>query len=313
MTRGTPDALPCVTNCGPPQSLCPLGFWGVAAIGCVPPLTFTLSAAMHVRDLVELAARIAVSASSADAQSAHDPKGRSIQTYWSAARCRMDRWTRAIRRQGELILRGQITSREAWTRFEPLFQEILAAELVSRIAAAAAAASDARRKEAELEPVARSVFTAHLEVRGKVLQLLLTGERQGVPAAKQLNDLRRRVERWTDLLLAHLAPVTSIHDFAFEPNRAVDFADDLRSGGSLDEQQLARELLFSSFRGSLLSRLTLASPNADLNETIGRSLLALFGEDRDQPAGESGWLSRISRMTDDAQEMLDEIAAMEVG
>ena len=264
---------------------------------------------MHVRDLVELAARIAVSASSG-LPPANDPKGRGIQIYWSAARCRSDRWIRAIRWQGELILRGQVTSREAWKNFQPLFQEILAAELVTRIAAAASVAHDARRKEAELEPVARSVFTAHLEVRAKVLQLLLTGERQGVPAAKQLNDLRRRVERWTDLLLAHLASAVSVHDFAFEPNRAADFATDLRSGGSFDEQELARELLFSSFRGSLLAHLTAASPNADLNETIGRSLVALFG-DSSEPAGESGWLARISRMTDDAQEMLDEIAAME--
>ena len=266
---------------------------------------------MHVRDLVELAARIAVSSSS-DLPLAHDPKGRSIQTYWSAARCRSDRWTRSIRRQGELILRGEISSREAWKNFQPLFQEILAGELVTRIAAAASAAHDARRKEAELEPVARSVFTAHLEVRSKVLQLLLTGDRQGVPTARQLNDLRRRIERWTDLLLAHLTSTTSVHDFAFEPNRVADFADDLHSGGSLDEHALAKELLFSSFRGSLLSRLTAASPNADLNETIGRSLTTLFRGESEQPSGKSGWLARISRMTDDAQEMLDEIAAMEV-
>jgi hypothetical protein len=265
---------------------------------------------MHIRELVELAARIAVSSSS-NQRPTDDPKGRCIQTYWSAARCRADRWTRSIRRQGELILRGELTSREAWKNFQSLFQEILAGELVTRIAAAASAAHDARRKEAELEPVARNVFTAHLEVRGKVLQLLLTGDRQGVPAARQLNDLRRRIERWTDLLLAHLASAISVHDFAFEPNRVADFAADLRSGGSFDEQELAKDLLFSSFRGSLLSHLTAASPNADLNETIGRSLTALFGDDSEQPIGESGWLARISRMTDDAQEMLDEIAAME--
>ncbi len=266
---------------------------------------------MHVRDLVELAARIAVTSSS-NVHSIHDPKGRSIQTYWSAARCRSDRWTRSIRRQGEMILRGEITSREAWARFEPLFLEILASELVSRIVAAAALAHDARRKSAELEPVARSVFTAHLEVRSKVLQLLLTGERHGVAAAKKLNDFRRRVERWTDLLLAHLSPATDIHDFAFEPNRSADFADDLRSGGSFDEQHLAKELMFSSLRGSLLSHLTAVSPNADLNETIGRSLSSLFNSSHEE-AGEAGWLARISQMTDDAQGMLDEIVAMEAG
>lgn len=210
-------------------------------------------------------------------------------------------------------MRGENSSLDAWRNFQPLFQEILAGELVTRLVAAASAAYDARREQAEFESVARSVFIAHLEVRSKVLQLLLTGERQGVTAAKQLNDLRRRIERWTDLLLAHMVPAISVHDFAFEPNRAADFADDLRSGGTFDEQHLARELLFSSFRGSLLSHLTAVSPNADLNESIGRSLVALFGDSRAETDGESDWLSRISRMTDDAQEMLDEIEAMEVG
>src|SRR5258706_10574885 len=120
---------------------------------------------MHVRDLVELAARIAVDESSTEQSITNTASGRNLQTSWSAARCRTDRWLSTIRRQGEQILRGEQTSREAWTAFVPLFQEILASELLTRIAAAAAAAHDLRRKEAELEPVARSVFTAHLEVR----------------------------------------------------------------------------------------------------------------------------------------------------
>ena len=266
---------------------------------------------MHVRDLVELGARIAVGFSQSPVSGSELPI-RGIQTYWSASKCRCDRWTRAIRRQGELILQGKVTSREAWPRLVPLFQEVLAGELLTRIAAAAAAAHDAREKVTELEPVARSVFTAHLEARGKVLQLLLTGERQEVSEAKRLNDLRRRIERWTDMLLARFAQCASIHDFAFEPNRMQDFAEDLVRNGRAEELDLARQLVLSSLRGSLLSQLSAASPNADLNEKIGGSLRGLFLLKAEQPDAEIGWLARISRMTDDAQDLLDEIAAMEL-
>ena len=38
-----------------------------------------------------------------------------------------------------------------------------------------------------------------------------------------LNRLRCRVERWTDMLLAHLASYIAIDEFAFEPARARDF------------------------------------------------------------------------------------------
>jgi hypothetical protein len=262
---------------------------------------------MHVRDLVELGARIAVGSCHPLANRPDFPS-RSIQTYWSASKCRCDRWTRAIRRQRELILQGKVTSREAWTRFLPLFQEILASELLTRIAAAAASAHDAREKVTELEPVARSVFSAHQEARGKVLQLLLTGERQGVPEAKRLNDLRRRIERWTDMLLARFVHMANVNDFAFEPNRMQDFADDVVTSGVAEEQQLAGQLVFSSLRGSLLSQLAAPSPNADLNEKIGSSLRNLFVPRVEQQDAETGWLARISQMADDAQELLDEIA-----
>src|SRR4051812_25143392 len=111
------DALLCpISTRGPPQSLCPLGVWGVAAerefllpalnrnpptpapAPALTPPPLPRSSAMHIRDLVELSARIAVSASSDDPLPARDPKGRSIQPYWSAPRCRTDRWIRAIRR-----------------------------------------------------------------------------------------------------------------------------------------------------------------------------------------------------------------------
>jgi hypothetical protein len=45
--------------------------------------------------------------------------------------------------------------------------------------------------------------------------------------------LRRRTERWTDLLLGHLVQDFDVADFAFEERRSRDFANDqLRAGDS---------------------------------------------------------------------------------
>lgn len=261
---------------------------------------------MHVRDLVELGARIAV-CSKGSPQDSSDHQARDVQTYWSASKCLIERWTRAIGRQSELIQQHGVKARPSWRRAVPLLQEVLCSELVTRLVAAAGSARDAARKEAELGPVARNILTAHLDLRTKVLKLLLVGERLEVPEAKALNDLRRKVERWTDMLLAHFASTIDIQDFAFEPNRAKDFAEDLAAEGPLGDTEFACKLILSSLRGSLLTHLTAASPNADLNERIGSSLLCIFSEARDIPAGASGWLARISRSADDAQQMIDQM------
>ena len=75
------------------------------------------------------------------------------------------------------------------------------------------------RGEDDLSPAARNIFAGHLDARRRLLTLLTDGRAIELPNAVRLNHLRRRVERWTDLLLAHTSGWTDVSEFAFEPAR----------------------------------------------------------------------------------------------
>ena len=154
-----------------------------------------------------------------------------------------------------------------------MLEEILASELLTRLWTAAAAAYDAARGDQELSPVARNIFSGHLDARRRLLALLADGRVILLPEAVQLNHLRRRVERWTDMLLAHLAPLIDIEEFAFEPARARDFAEDLDHESAHAETRFTSQLVLVSLRASFADGLSDRSPNADLNRRIGAAIL----------------------------------------
>ena len=180
-------------------------------------------------------------------------------------------------------------------QFAPCWKRSSPRELLTRLWTAAAAAYDAARNDQELSPVARNIFAGHLDARRRLLALLADGRVILLPEAVKLNHLRRRVERWTDMLLAHLAPLIDIEEFAFEPDRARDFAEDLDHESAHAEHRFTSQLVLVSLRASFADGLSDRSPNADLNRRIGAAILgALPRRDSDSTSlVKSLWLQRI--------------------
>src|SRR4029453_16328671 len=107
---------------------------------------------MHARELAELAALVAV----------HSPvlihgQGRaphsSIEQYWTASKCRLDRWGRLLRQLAAAACEPQPPATLSWARIRPLLEEILVTELLTRLWTAAAAAYDAAHGDQDLEPI----------------------------------------------------------------------------------------------------------------------------------------------------------------
>ncbi|MDX1945075.1 MAG: hypothetical protein SFU86_06685 [Pirellulaceae bacterium] len=266
---------------------------------------------MHARDLAELAALIAVH-SPVLVEGAEPPLAWQ-EAYWAAARCRLDRWTRMLRRlagaAGELPRPATLS----WSRIRPLLEEILVAELLARLWAAVAAAHDARQGTANLAPVARNVLAGHLEARRRLLALLADSTALLPGEAAVLNQLRLRVERWNDVLLAHPARWIDVAEFAFDPDRAADFAADLAHAQSRDERELAAQLVVASLRASLASSLADPSPSSDLNRRIGTAILGCYqGELFAAPAPASPlWIEQMSAIASDTQAMIDELVRLD--
>src|SRR5436190_13800894 len=204
---------------------------------------------MHARELAELAALVAVHSPAIIHGSGRVPHSVSEQ-YWAASKCRLDRWGRLLRQLTASTDQTLRPATLAWPRVRPVLEEILATEILTRLWTATAAAYDSARSDQELEPVARNIFSGHLDARRRLLTLLADGRVITLPDAVKLNHLRRRVERWTDMLLAHLAGMIDINEFAFEPERAHDFAEDLDHQAAQAERRVTCRLMLLSLKAS---------------------------------------------------------------
>ena len=267
---------------------------------------------MHARDLAELAALVAVHAPLLAEGHGRVPTSTSEQ-YWAASKCRLDRWTRLLvqlRAAGDEPVRPATLS---WARIRPALEEILVSELLTRLWAATAVAYDTAHGEDDLVPVAQNIFSDHLDVRRRLLELLADGRVIELPEAVALNHLRRRVERWTDMLLAHLARLTDISLYAFDTARAGDFAEDLDHDAAQAEHRFTCQLILASLRASFAEGLAERSPNTDLNRRIGAALLAAFREEVTDSSGlvKSLWLERISRTASDTEGMIEELLELD--
>ncbi len=268
--------------------------------------------AMHARDLVELAALVAVHSPVLIHGAGRVPKA-AIEEYWIASRCRLDRWTRLLRRLADAGTQVPLPAPLHRARVQPVLEEILASELLTRLWTAASVAYDRLRDDEELAPVARNVFHGHLEARRRLLLLIADGRAIELSDGVSLNHLRRRVERWTDMLLAHVARDVDITEFAFEPDRALEFAEDLAHEAVSAERQFTCQLILSSLRAAFQTKLANRSPNLDLNRRLGSAILGCFREELFDATGlvKPLWVERLSVTADDAQGMIDELVRID--
>jgi hypothetical protein len=285
---------------------------------------------MHARELVDLAAVVAFHAP-ALIRAARDIPEESVEGYWVASKCRLDRWGRTLKRLTIALEKGdrpnlperpatnprpvpgfaQIGPVPFFTPFRGVLEEILASEVLTRIWTAAMCAYDQARNTDLMEPVARSVLIGHMEARHRVLTLLVSRTGLGAEEAIQLNALRSRTERWSDALVGYLASEYDVAQFAVEPDRARDFAEDLAHQRGQPGGRYAWPLLLASLRVAFRQSLAAGSPNPDLNARIAASLLACFPAEVFDGTGQvvSAWLLRISHVASEAEGMLDELLA----
>jgi hypothetical protein len=269
---------------------------------------------MHSRELAELAALVAVNSSVL----IHGP-GRILpecnQQYWSASKCRLDRWGRLLRRLQAAVDEPQLPATLTWPRVRPALEEILVGEMLTRLWTVVAIAYDSAQDVEEMAPVARSVFSGHLEARSRLLSLMADGRVIALPEGVQLNHLRRRCERWTDMLLAHFSRHVAIDGFAFEIERARDFAEDLDLESAHTDNRFTCQLVLASLRASFAYGLAERSPNTDLNRRIGAAVLTAFREEVVDSTGlvKSAWLERITRTASDTEMMVEELVRLDRG
>ncbi len=256
---------------------------------------------LHARDLVELAALVAH----------HGPviiggryelAGDALEQYWVASKCRLDRWLRAL--QPRVVEPERAADRAA--KLPGLVEEIFTSETLTRVWTAILAARAALHGQSDGEMIARSVMLSHMEARNRALKFLLHGTHFSPETAVELNRLRRRSERWSDVLVGRLLQTAEVANFAVDSARAREFALDLHYQAGLVSDSQVWGLLMASLRAAFRHSLTDPSPNADLNERIAAGVLGCLGRELYDDAGQFHslrmfrWLNNIGDAPVDA-------------
>ncbi len=265
---------------------------------------------MHARELIELAALVSTHGPLL-IQSGEPIPADGVEQYWTGSKVRLDRWTRNLKQFARLLESDADAGQREnlWPAVRGTFEEILTGEILTRVWTAVLCAYDRSRGTDEVEPVARSVMLGHTEARHRALTLLMRGTGIETNESVRLNRLRRRSERWTDLLVSRLAGVHNVEEFAADPVRSRDFAQDQAGRRGVQENRLAGPLLQASLREAFEHDLDDESPNADLNAQIAGGILTCFPPGLFDSTGlfRSMWLARLTNMAEDAQAMIEEL------
>ncbi len=235
-----------------------------------------------------------------------------LEQYWTASQCRFDRWSRWFKQWGtEANDRDGDRQHHGWPTFRATLEEVLTGEVLTRVFGAVVTAYDAHRKSDQAEPIARSVMVGQLEARNRVLRYLVSGPGIDAEEAFKLNRLRRRSERWIDMLVGYLSDLVDVRQFAIDPHRAADFAEDLSCRRQLPGGRHAWPLLQASLRATFAGGLSVPSPNRDLNRQIATGVLSCFRSELFESTGtlRSLWMTRLCNGADDVRGMLDNLLA----
>lgn len=254
---------------------------------------------MHAGQFIDLATQI----SFANKQIAHRTPAElvSSEMFWSLSKDKLEHWKKTL-----AIFHADLTDdknqHDSWTAISTVVEEILCSEFFVRIASAAFVMKDKLFDFTLNGPVARSIFLFHLEARMRALELIEMGLQKDVPAAHELNDLRRRLESWCDLLLAFF-PTDIAREFAIDSNRQQEFTQDIDEETEQSRRTVER-LLQISIREH--GRKLLKHPAA--NPTLNRKIADLFGfVDADQlNAKQPFTASQVQDLTNEAERWIED-------
>jgi hypothetical protein len=197
-----------------------------------------------------------------------------LAEYWEASRDRQSTWWR-IMSDWRRSLRSVADAIQRFDEIKPIIDEMLISELLTRVWSAIADVHDQAFREPTYQPIARNILIAHVDVRNRVWAMLFNELSLPAEILKNIALQRRRVERWTDLLLAHLPNPDAVATWAIDAERMSDFRDDL-----VDERR--------------------ALPNSAASELLIGSLQAALREDANCQGGATAATSALNRRIDAA-------------
>lgn len=270
---------------------------------------------MHVRHLIELGARIALTGPRLVRESWRlSPTG--VHEYWVASGQRLDLWRVALDPYTPQPAPDLLPPTSWANTLRPLLDEIITGELLTRIWTALGIAHVRAHGQADCEPILRNVLFSHLETRNRALNCLVYGSGFASRWIVELQRVRRRVERWTDLLLGEMQRQIDVAEMAHDARRVRDYARTAPTGprkAGAATDRLAEDGLILALRETFATSLSPVTLHPQVNQAIATSVLGCFhGDWLDSSAwSPDHWLTRLHHSSNDTLLWIDDLLSLD--
>lgn len=234
---------------------------------------------MHARWLVEIgtlfvfqSSRLGVSKLRIQSSAAH--------RYWAVTRQRFERWQNQLSlHRDQLQAAGASRRVGLWREIRPTIEEIFLSDVLTRVVAAFGAKLEREGIDADLGPIAQSVFATQEDIRHRCLRMLVT---PGLPVDQsvELNRIRFSLEHWTDSFLVQLQHDEEVMPFCFKPERTRELIEEANESSSEQARFVSCQLMTASCQKWMAKNCLSLSANPKLNQQIGEATLAMLHPER---------------------------------
>jgi len=173
-----------------------------------------------------------------------------LQAAWQAARSHL---IGTLRRIDDCVGGGVVVAPPPahdaqWEQLKPLMADVFAVETLTRVWGGVLTARDRYHQGSQCGEVARNVLILQLQVRQRALSLLVERAAEQTKPVAEVDRLRRKLERWTDVLLAEMVIRDGVTEFACDPRRSCEYGIDYFKNQSAARQRLTWRLLSAGMR-----------------------------------------------------------------
>ena len=252
---------------------------------------------LNLRQMAEIAALVSAK-STLLIESPVPVSEESLHAYWTCARGRTIDWIRQLD-SGLLKINTSHESEHGaiWESLQPVLTEVLVTEILTRVWGATLTAMDRQRGIGQAEPVATRTTDGHMDARNRAMRLLINGPQIPLGELARVDKIRRKAERWTDLLVGHLALKYNLEQFTFESRRALEFGQSQMRQAIEDRDEPVWEFVLAGVRMGFSSLQSVQPLSDTWNRGLVKAILGAFPQDSFNGSGlfQSLDLNRIQR------------------
>lgn len=176
-----------------------------------------------------------------------------LNDYWRESKRQAAEWSERLQATRESMDSALACKNHLDEHTLAVLEQVFVWDMLTRVWGAILTTADYNRQACCLEPIARNVFISQLEARRAAMSLMVFQSQTWLGPIGRVDQLRRKAERWTDLLLGHLVVRYEVGDFAFDEARSREFGEQ-QVEGSVDGRQAVWELILASLRLAFSNR-----------------------------------------------------------